>query len=273
MNEARENMSVVRIAMAYWLLGWYMKILFFSHYLRNYIWDFPIRHELFPAFFSHPLTANLAYALPLFFIPAILFPAITGRTGLLLANSVFLICAVILSLHSDTYNDATFLVSFWVALWMVWVTLHLDRQDENFRRHARLLALCLVAMIFLGGFTGKLTSAYWNGEVVYHTHFLSSPYWPFSWLEKVCSAEQLRSLATIVSRGIILMELFIVFCPLMSFRYVFLLIPCLMASVTIFNTWKILSVMGGLIGMLLACLVWNEQDRKMKSANDAKINA
>src|SRR6185436_469088 len=74
--------------------------------------------------------------------------------------------SAVLLLHQDTHNDATFVTSFWAGVWFLWFVSQMHREDDSFVAHARSLALCVVAMIFWGGFVGKLTPEYWSGQVL-----------------------------------------------------------------------------------------------------------
>ena len=197
------NYRVIQYAMLFWLLGWFIKISFFADYLAVYIFAIPIRHDLFPTFFVNPYVAVFFYYLPTLAFPAILLPT---RNRLIFSNLIFLGCSLVLMNHIDTYNDATFVTSFWVSLWLLWFSINSDRKDDAVHFHAKILAQCIIGMIFLGGFVGKLTPQYFSGEAFYNIFFHKDAYWPHSWLRTHYSVDQIKIYSQYFSWSVMVME-------------------------------------------------------------------
>ncbi len=252
MDALQENRWVARIVLAGWLTGWYVKGSFYYAYLL-----FPATYALFPKFFLNPEVSAISYFLPLVSLAALCFP----RRSIFCFTSILLvICSAILLLHINTYNDATFVTAFWVSLWLLWFSTQMDRTDESVRIHGRKLAQGIVGVIFLGGLVGKLTSGYWNGEVIYNIFFVTQES-PISAMLSTCP-ENLRPLAAIIiSRLIIVGEAVMALALILPYRIVVWLAAVMFGVMTLFSTWRILSVHGSVIGMLLGCLYWEARGR------------
>ena len=262
MSSTRQlNSAIIRGVMITWLLGWYIKGHFFFLYLFHEIVTVPISNSFFPAVFSNSLVAQFAYVLPLLTIFAIFQP---HKGYFCLSSCLMIFSSAILCWHEDTYNDATFVTSFWVALWLLWVSINLDRRDREFRGHARVLAVSILSIVFMGGVVGKLTPEYWNGEIVYHIFFVQDNHSPIIGLKRILSLEQLRSLSVVISRLIIGVEVFFSFSLFLPFRLFRFWAPLLMGGITLFSTWRILSVLSCLIGMIWFCGWWEKFDLEEK---------
>ncbi len=243
--------GVARVVVAFWLLGWFLKINFFSHYLFHEISAFPVVIDFFPSFFRSPISAQFFYIYPLFVLPLFFRPQLFYFR---FASFVMTASSAVLLLHQDTHNDATFLTSFWVAVWLSWFVHRMTADDPMFDVHARSLSLCVVAVIFLGGFTGKLTPEYWNGEV-FASIFLQQHYGLVGeWIRAHMSAEAIRFHFQWIAKMIILGEAFLVFAPFLPYRLVCVLGIPFMLGIALYTTWMIFSVLFCLIGLLIAGL-------------------
>ncbi len=255
------NCVIVRRVMMAWLVGWYIKGCFFFPYFFHEIVQVPIRNSFFPAIFSNSLVAQLAYVLPFLTIFAIFE---SQPLYFRLSSCLMTLSSGILSWHQDTYNDATFVTSFWVAVWLLWVSINLDRRDAEFRLHARVLAVSILSVVFMGGWVGKLTAEYWNGQIIYHIFIVSNNHWPAIWLKNFLPREQVQLWCVVISRLIIGLEMFLSFSLFFPFRLVRFWAPFLMGGIMLFSTWRILSVLSCLFGMIWFCGGSEKFDREEK---------
>jgi hypothetical protein len=245
----RANIRVFRLVAGAWLAGWFWKAWFFAGYYFDEIWAHPFRYAGLPRVLVHPALATIAWAAPVLALVAIIYPRAWSvrAAALLMTTAAFVAC-----LHFETFSDATFVTSFWVGLWLVWFTANAQRSDDSFYLHARVLAQCIVALIFLGGFVGKLTAAYWNGDAFYQLYFVQKSSWPYPWLRDTLSPEALRELATWFSRLVIAGELALALSPLYPYRVTAIGGTLVMTGIVVISTWNLFSVMACLIGLLLA---------------------
>ncbi len=245
------NVRVFRIVAATWLVGWFWKAWFFAGYYFGEIWAHPFRYAGLPRVLVHPALAAIAWAAPVMVVGALAYPrAWTMRAS----AGLMTVAAFVACLHFETFSDATFVTSFWVGLWLVWFTANIRRTDASLYLHARALAQCILALVFLGGAVGKLTSEYTSGEAFYQLYFVQKDSWPYPSLRDALSADALRALATWFSRLVIAGELALALCPLYPYRLTAIGGTAVMAGMVVISTWNLLSVMACLIGLLLALL-------------------
>ena len=245
------NVRVVRIVAGAWLVGWFWKAWFFAGYYFDEIWAHPLHYAGLPRVLVHPAVAAVAWAAPALAIGALVVPRVWTLRA---AAALMAIAAFVACLHVEMFSDATFLTSFWVALWLVWFTANIRRTDAALRLHARTLAQCTLALVFLGGVVGKLTPEYTGGEAFYHLYLLQKTSWPYQWLRAALSPEALRTLATWFSRAVIAGELALALAPLWPYRVAAIGGSIVMIGMVAISTWNLLSVMACLIGLLLALL-------------------
>ena len=251
------NLKAIKVVMIFWLLGWTIKSLFFFPYLLGEIVDYPIIHPLFPEFFRSPTVAQLAYFLPWVGFLALLSE---GKRSLIATSCLFVLASLVLMCHSDTYNDATFVTSFWSGLWLLWFAVNLDRTDGNLRLHACALAQSMIGIIFLGGAVGKFTPEYWNGTIIYNVFFFQGQDGLARDIIHHLSIGQQKVWAMYFSRMIIFTEGFLVLSPLWPTRFIATIGPIFILAITFFSTWRILSVVACLIGLFLGCLYLQEPE-------------
>lgn len=244
------------IVIAFWLLGWFLKADFFIPYIYGEVIDNPVIFDFFPVFFRHPLVLQFFYVFPLFAFLIILKP---NDFHYRLSAAVMVVSSAMLLLHQDTHNDATFLTSFWVAVWLLWFVLNINRRDDAFLVHARSLALCVIAVVFWGGFVGKLTPEYWNGTVLADIFMRQDFGWIRQWVRVHYSEEVVRSGFFWISKFVILGEGFLALAPIWPFKLVFGLGIVFMCSISLFTTWRIFSVLLCLIGLLFALRCFNKK--------------
>lgn len=250
MDRKRFNFFILRVVTAFWLLGWFIKLEFFNPYLTGHIVRYQIVHELFPPFFLNSFVAQIAYFLPfvifilIFFLKRIIFKFI---------SIVMVACSLLLCWHADTYNDATFVTSFWVGLWVLWFSWHLNREDNDFYYHASLLSKLILSLVFLGGFAGKLTPEYWQGEAPYELFFQQNHQGIFAVLKQRLSLEEQLFLAKMIGRMITGTEGLLSLAVFLPSRFVYAVVPFVGAVMVIFRTWAIISVLACLVGLSLGC--------------------
>jgi hypothetical protein len=238
-----------RILIVFWLLGWFIKWIFFKIYLFNTIVDYPFLIDSFPPFFRSPHTAQFFYLLPLLTVPALVR---NQRFYFHLAAGAMTASAAVLLLHQDTHNDATFVTSFWAGVWFLWFASQMHREEADFFDHARALALCVVGITFWGGFVGKLTPEYWNGQALANI-FMEQGYGVIGeWVRANFSEAAIRGYFVWVSKFVIFGECFLAFSPFLPYRLaIFAGIP-FMIAISFFTTWRIFSVLFCLMGLLIS---------------------
>jgi hypothetical protein len=243
--------NAARILVAFWLLGWFIKLDFFWTYLFDTIVHYPFEIGLFPPFLRSPEVAQCFYVMPLFSLIVFLR---RQKFYFYLSAAIMVLSSAVLLLHQDMHNDATFETSFWTGVWFLWFVTQMHREDEAFFYHARSLALCAVALIFWGGFVGKLTPEYWNGQVMGNI-FMEQNYGLIGgWVRSYFSEAEIRFYFQWISKFVILGEGMLALSPLWPYRFVcFAGIP-FMAGISLFTTWRIFSVLFCLIGLLIAGL-------------------
>jgi hypothetical protein len=238
-----------RIVCAGWLVGWYYKGFFLGPYLLHTSFAFPVEVRGFSALFSGPGISAVLWLAPVLSLICLALPSNRAMRATAL---LYTACAFGLAIHLNTFNDATFVTSFWVGLWMVWFTFRREDRLPDTLLHARTLAQCVVGFLFLGGFTGKLTEAYWTGEALYNLYCLQKANFPWSWLRHGLSPEALRAFATWFSRATVFMEGVFVLSPLLPYRALATVGALVMGAMVVFSTLNLLSVFACLLGLVLA---------------------
>jgi hypothetical protein len=245
----QRHLRLAKAVIAFWLLGWFLKADFFIPYIYGEVIRYPFTIDFFPVFFRDPLVLQFFYAFPLFAFVVILKP---NYFYFRLAAMTMVSSSAILLLHQDTHNDATFVTSFWVAVWLLWFVSQMRRTDNAFLIHARSLALCVIAIVFWGGFIGKLTPEYINGTVLADIFMRQDYGWVGQWVRAHYSEDVIRSSFCWISKLIIIGEGFLAFAPIWPFKIVYRLGIGIMFAISLFTTWRIFSVLFCLIGLLYA---------------------
>lgn len=251
MEQKNREYLVFQISVAAWLFGWFVKYKFFGPYLSSDIFAYPVFAEQFPRFFQNPSVAFTAYHMPVLCLLGLLTQR---RLVYIVMSLLMLVCTTLLGLHISTYNDMTFISSFWAALWLVWYTFHMD-DKQHIRVHAPFLVKCIIALLFLGGTAGKLTPEYWSGEAFYNLIVRQTPGYIGVYLINTFSVENQRLILGIVSKIIIVTEGLLVLSPLYPYRLFCLLGGSVIVMIVLFRSWQILSVLSCLAGIILSCLL------------------
>lgn len=246
------NVRVFRIVVSAWLIGWFWKAGYFAPYFLDEIWTYPIRYDGLPVVFVHPAAVSVVWLAPSLALVALAMPRMWTMRA---ASWLLTASALGACMHLETFWDATHVTSFWTGVWLVWFTANAERTDESFRLHARVLAQCVIGLVFLGGVVGKLTGAYVVGDAVYQLYFVQKSNWPYTWLREVLSPTSLQSLAVWFSRGVIVVELYLAASPLVPSRLAAISGIVLMLAIVAASTLYLMSVMACLIGLCAAVLV------------------
>jgi len=242
------HLQVAKTVLVFWLLGWFLKVHFFVSYLFVQVIHYPFVMDFFPPFLRSPLVLQFFYFLPVIALWAIFKPNLFYLT---FSGVLMLISSAILLLHQDTHNDATFLTSFFVAAWFLWFVRQMPRLTWETLIHAKSLGLCIIAVIFWGGFIGKLTPEYWGGSVFTNIFLMQDYGWMVQLMHKFFSEEFIRWFFFWSSKMIIVGEGILTLAPILPFTFIFYLGIVLMVSISFVRTWMIFSVLFCLIGLLL----------------------
>lgn len=243
-----KNARIFRVVLGFWLFGWFVNA---EGFLTNFIdaLRFPIDYDFFPAALRHPGAVLAVYLAPALGLIAFLRPS----TALARATCPFLAgLALFACIHLETCNDATFVTSFWSALWLAWLAWNGGRSDAQFALQARALAQSVVGLMFLGAAVGKLTPEYQSGEAFFGLYFRDNESFPYSWMKQNIAAPEVRSLATWFSRFAISAELVLAASPLLSARFVLAGASVTMLAMMLAWTFHLASVLSCLFGLALA---------------------
>jgi hypothetical protein len=243
-----KNARIFRVALGFWLFGWFVNA---EGFLKNFFdaLEFPIDYDAFPAALRHPGVALAVYLAPVVGLPAFVRPA---QTIAKITCPILAALALIACVHLETCNDATFLTSFWSALWLAWLAFNGDRSDQGFTLQARALAQSVVGLMFLGAAVGKLTPEYRSGEAFFGLYFRDNESFPYAWMKQNLPAPEVRAIATWFSRFAISAELVLAASPLFSARFVLAGSFMTMLAMMLAWTFHLASVLSCLFGLAVA---------------------
>jgi hypothetical protein len=211
----------------------------------------PVHQPFFPWPFDEPRLATVAYVLPVGLLGLVVRPTLPGfRIGAVLLGA----CAAVLLLHGDAYNDATFLVGFWMGLWLFWLAGQATRTDDAVVADASALLVVLGAFLFLGGVVGKLHHEWWNGDVMQHVLVDQRTFWFYPWMRAHLSGDAQLFLARWSARAALAFEAIAVFAPLMPLRWGLRTIVVASLGVVACAGWSLFSVVGAPLATALLCL-------------------
>lgn len=237
-----------RIVAAGWLVGWFCKAGYYGRALLADDFAAPLDVAGFSSLVRHPLVIAVAWLAPLLVLPVLVWPRPRLRAA---AAALLLVASLIACVHLETFNDATFVTSFWVALWLVWLTAVAPTLDDAATlRHARLLAQCIVGVVFLGGAVGKLTPEHIDGDVLLHVYFIGKDQFPYAQLRGALSPSQLAGVACALSRIIIVAELLVAASPIFPFRVAAILGAVIMTMMLLGSSAYLVSVLACLLALL-----------------------
>lgn len=214
----------------------------------------PLADPFFPSVLASVVTLGLGLVLSAL---ALCTALLWHRLAVARAAFITTTCAsLLLMVHQASYNDASFVTSFWSSLYGLWLVRALATSEHATFPSllATRLARCFVSLMFLGGAVGKLTPGYWDGSVLYALNFAANDYWTFRLLRSLLSAAELREVATLYSRCVVLVELVLVTLPLWPARAALYTASVALLAMVILNNHLLLSVVGPLLGMCGAAL-------------------
>jgi hypothetical protein len=235
----------LRFAAAGWLVGWYWKVAFNVAHLGE-AFAVPVDVAWLPSPLGAPWLAALAYAAPLAGVVAIW----RGGRRARIAGALTLAAAAALGcVHVELFNDATFVTSFWTALWIAWLAA---ARDDELGRFGPLAARCVVGFVFFAGAVGKLDRSYWSGDAFYHLYFTQKAGWPYASLRAATSEATRVTLARWFSRAVVGGELALALGPLAPHRpYVWAACAAIVFMVAC-STFYLFSVLASLAAILVA---------------------
>ena len=237
-----------RFVQAGLLLGLIWKWGFFSTGARIYA-NIPLSDPFFPSLFQSVWTVSIAY---LATVASIGLNLITANRRIGRVCSVLtLLGATFLCLHQGSYNDMTFVTTWWTSLWSLWYVHHMDDEDRaQLLRRAAFLSRLIVSMILLGGAAGKWTGEYWSGDVFCDIYFVDRDFWIFNALRSNFEPESLRGIATWYSRMVIATEtIFGMTLWLFPGRAAAIAVIVLLTSIALLSNFLLFSVLLSLIGL------------------------
>lgn len=244
-------LRLLRGGLAAWLAAWFVLWPFLGPYFVASIHRWPVRQPFFPWPFGDPAVATVAYVAPLGLVGLLVRPTARGmRIGAAFAAA----CAAVLLLHGDAYNDATFLVGFWMGLWLFWLAGRAARPDPAVVAEAGALLVLIGAFLFLGGVVGKLHREWWDGDVMTHVLLEQRAYWFYPWLRGHVAGDEQLLLARWAARFALAFEVLAVVTPVLPLRWGLATLVAASLGVVACAGWTLLSVLGAPLGAALACL-------------------
>lgn len=237
-----------RIVQTGLFLGLVWKWDFFSKSVRVYT-TIPLADEFFPVWLQSTWVLAITFLMTVGAIIVNWFSA--SRPVQIGCSVVTLLGATVLCLHQGSYNDMTFVTTWWVSVFSLWFVWNLAAEDQDaLMRRAALLSRMILSVILLGGAIGKWTSEYWSGAVFYDIYFVDRDFWVFNLLRENFDGQTLREIATWYSRKVIVVETLAGFCLwLLPPRWAAVIGMVLLASIALLSNFLLFSVLTCLIGL------------------------
>lgn len=262
-----------------WLFGWYFKIWFFAPYFFITTFQTPVALDFFPVFFQNPLVSAIAFSIPilLFF-----YKCLFKRPSYIAISSTMIICSLILSFHLNSYNDATFVVSFWTALWMLWLSIQEKSSDPFSPQMSQNIAKAIFGLIFFGGAVGKITPEFFSGETMFQIFFTTRDYFFFPWMKSHFDLPSQLIFAQVFAWILFASEIILALALLFSTRSLLIIASTAFIGIILFCNFQILSVLSCLWGLIFVndryfskALIDDEarQEAQQSTAKDSEIQA
>ncbi len=245
-----------RIGLLFVLLATYIKFFFFLPMFRENLQVKLQVSDLFPGVLS-----STPFLFVCYFLPLLTLICFFVKTKWVYVSSALLVvlCSLFFVLHLDTYNDATFKTTLWAGIWLFLLAWSpLEKGNETLQLIG--LGQLIIAMIFLGGFVGKLTSEYWSGEALYAIYFLYKETFPYPILRELLELETVREIAKYFSIGVIVTEGAMALSFLLPVKPFVIVGVLVCTGIVLFSHPYLFSVMGPLIGMILSIHFLNKED-------------
>lgn len=255
-NSAMDDAALRRsmhLVQCFVLLGLVWKWKLFVHV--NYVYfAFPQSDSFFPEALQWSATLQLAYCFSVFGALASIMLRSVGPLRLVILAQVAALSTLLV--HQGSYNDATFLTSWWAATWCLWVAGQLNRADPRITRsRAERLACVILSLVMLGPAIGKWTAAYWSGEVFYEIYYRGRDFWVYNAMRQWFDDATLHSISCFHSRSVIVIES-IAGLTLWALppRVVGWIGAVLMLAIPLTNNWLLFSVTLSLLGLAMALI-------------------
>jgi hypothetical protein len=134
----------------------------------------PVEDHFFPALLRHPALMLVAFFAPV--ITECLALRDPTPRRMKRGAAVELLGAATLLIHQATYFYATWVVVFWVSVYLVWLAWSAASDETRAAAVGPFLAQLLIALLFLGGAAGKWTAGYWSGDAFHESFWQAKPY-------------------------------------------------------------------------------------------------
>ncbi|WP_233215766.1 hypothetical protein [Rhodopirellula bahusiensis] len=245
------ELTPLHLTWAGMMLGLFWKWTFFL--LADRIYEaIPIQHDFFPAWLQSATVLRVAFLTAGISVVAAWITE--QRFPRCFAAAVTWSAATVMLCHQGSYNDVTFVTFWWCSLWAFWYTTRLEIDvPEELSRKAGRLSRVIVSVVLLGGASGKWTAEYWSGDVLWEIYFLDRDFWVFNLLRSNFDTETLRSIATIYSRKVVLVETVAgLVVWLLPARWAAIIGAVVFTSIALFSNFMLFSVLSPLIGLSLA---------------------
>ncbi|MDD9946237.1 MAG: hypothetical protein OXU20_34655 [Myxococcales bacterium] len=253
--DARTRLLMLRGLLWGLLIAWGWK---WNYLLPAYnIYDLrPLDVPFFPAWLECAEVYGILYVAP---VLVSLVGFLRNRPGAYgAALGAFAVCASLMLLHQGTYNDATYVTAFWVALIGLWAYRASAHPAHDFRQRLGFLSQLLIGLLFLGGIVGKLTPGYFDGTVLYEIYFKERQYFTFRLVRALVEPEQLATAAKLYSWMVLAVEASLASLPMWPTRPALVVAIFALGGLVVFNNTSLASVVVSVMG-LAAVSLWLER--------------
>ncbi len=213
----------------------------------------PIRDDFFPLWLQDADVLRWSYLVA---VAGWMVAGWTSRVRLRQSATVVALTAgTVLMIHRGSYNDMTFVTSWWAGVWLTRVAFRLpvDSPRLLYQKSAT-LAAAILSLMMLGAVAGKWTAEYWSGDVLREIYFVDRNQWFFNWLRRSVDPEVLPEIAKWYSRMVIATEtiagLTLWWLPP---RVTAAAGVVLFASIAIFSNVYLISVVAPLVALAVVC--------------------
>lgn len=246
-----EVYSVYRVVVAYLIASLLWKSSFYPAIYHIYT-TYHLKHDFFPTFLTNTFVLAAMLLVPVALGLIAMF--VRSKSFIIMHAVITAICMFGLCLHQGSYNDVTFLTCFWVSIWCVWYSVKLGSPAKELITKAKVFAILIVSLIFLGAAVGKWTPEYWSGQVLYEIYFVDRDFWVFNWLRANLEPMALREFATYYSRVVVIAESACAFLWLLPPKIGGAIGLIMLVSIALFSNTHLFSVMFCLIGLTIVSL-------------------
>lgn len=247
---AAAQLRALRLVNLGLLVSWLVKLYYFIYGALVYHLR-PLADGFFPQPLQQLPVLCTAYALP---IGVGLFAGLRrSRSALTATMGAFACGSLVLLLHQGTFNDATFVTSLWVALIGLWWGRR-PPEDPGLAAKLAFLSQLFVGLLFLGGFIGKLTPGFLDGQVFYELYIRENSHPTFAALRALLPPEQLPGAAQGYAWLAVLTEGALATVPLWAPIPALRAACCGLLALPLLNNPLLLSVVAAPIALCIAAL-------------------